>query len=558
MKAHVNTQHYPPDVVWNMPMPTGPLYQLLDDAASRHPTRTAITFLGRHISYMTVHAAANRLAAQLRERGLKAGDRIGLCLPNCPLSVIAYFAVLKMGGVVVNMNPLYTAPEMAAQVADSDAMAVITVNLHVTLDKLVPLVRQKALKHLFVADFATMMPWGTGLLFRLFKRSNIAAIPDIAGVDNLDALPTPAPSFKPAAMKAGHLALLQYTGGTTGTPKAAMLTHGALSANTRQVQVWLGDIPPEGDTFLVILPLFHCFAMTAGMNLAIANAARMVLIPQLNLKDLLKTIRHEKPTIVPGVPTLFNAIANAAGVTSEHFGSIRYCISGGAPLPTEVKERFEKLTGARIMEGYGLTEASPVAACNPRHITSKEGSVGLPLPQTEIAIFNPDKPTKPLPVGETGEIWVKGPQLMDGYWNKPADTNAVLIKGWLRTGDVGHIAPDGYVYITDRLKDMIISNGYKVYPRVVEDALYRHPSVMEAVVIGIPHAKRGEAPKAFVKLKDGADVTADALIAFISKHLNPLERPVEVEFRQQLPKTLVGKLSKKELVAEEKAKRNLA
>ncbi|MFZ2587144.1 MAG: long-chain fatty acid--CoA ligase [Alphaproteobacteria bacterium] len=546
---------YPPNLAWDAPLNLGPLTTLLDDATARYPTRTAVAFMGVTLTYTQVTTRVEALAHTLTSLGLGKGDTIALCLPNCPTAVVAYYAILRIGAVVVNTNPLYTATELGDILHDSAAKAIITTNLKVSLPKLLPHVGHGALQHLVLVDFTTELPWHLGLLFRLFKRSQLATVPHHSNIHryNPSASSTPSTNTQSHTSSIKDLAVLQYTGGTTGTPKAAMLTHGALMANVRQIQLWLGDTPPEGDRTLAILPLFHCFAMTAGMNLTFANGGTLHLLPQFNLAHVLKTLDKQRITLLPGVPTLFNAILNASKLNPAGFSHLRYGISGGAPLPPEVKDKFEALTNSRLMEGYGLTEASPVVCCNPRHKRGKNSSAGLPIPGTHVGIFNPET-LQPLPLSEVGEVWVSGPQLMQGYLNNPTATQACMMqhKGltWLRSGDLGFLDDEGYLHLTDRLKDIILVNGYNVYPRVIEDCLYTHPNVAEAMVIGLPDPQRGETPHAYVVLKTDAKATEDDLMLFCRKHLNPLERPVQVVLRQSLPKTQVGKLSKKDLKAE--------
>lgn len=544
---------YPPDLRTEQPLKPTALTKLLSNAAAKHPTRTALEFMGTTCTYAELETHTATLAASLQKLGVGPGVKVGLCLPNCPPAVAAYHAVLRVGGVVVNLNPLYTEKELSDLLADSGATIVITTNLSVMAPKLLPHVGKK-LRKLVVVDFPHWLPWHLSTLFRLFKRADLTPIPYGTHIIPYETLIAQPATPKPVTIKPTQLAVLQYTGGTTGLPKAAMLSHRALAANVEQIRLWLGETPPQGDAHLALLPLFHCFAMTACMNLALANAARILLIPKLDMDLLLKTIRVGKPTLLPGVPTLFAALANNPKAKPEWFKSIRYGVSGGAPLPPEVKKRFEKLAGCRLMEGYGLSEASPVIACNPRHGEGRPGSAGLVLPATTIEVRSIEKPHRKLKTGETGELWAKGPQLMDGYHNRKKDTADCIVGGWLRTGDLGHVGEDGYVYITDRLKEMIIVHGYKVYPRHLEDMFYTHPAVAAVAVIGLPHAVKGEAPKAFIQLKDGANATGEELMAFAKQHLSPHERPFAVELRLTLPRTQVGKLSKKDLLAEERAK----
>ena len=351
------------------------------------------------------------------------------------------------------------------------------------------------------------------------------------------------------------IAVLQYTGGTTGVPKGAMLTHANLSANTEQVRRLYKDLKEGGERILVVLPLFHAFAMTVAMNYAISTGSQLILLPRFEIEETLKTIEETRPTLFPGVPALFSAIGAHPGVSEWDLSSIRVCISGGAPLPAATKETFEALTGCQIVEGYGLSEASPVVACNPIGGVNKAGSIGIPLPRTIIEICDPKAPDTLMPPGEIGEICIDGPQVMAGYWRRSEETAKALDGGVLHTGDLGYMDEDGFFFLVDRQKDLILNGGYNVYPRVIEEALVQYEDVVEAAVIGVPHPQQGEVPKAFVVLKNGAPKNAKALNEFLADKLSPMEMPREIEFREELPKTLVGKLSKKELVEEEAARR---
>ncbi|MBT6932287.1 MAG: AMP-binding protein, partial [Proteobacteria bacterium] len=355
------------------------------------------------------------------------------------------------------------------------------------------------------------------------------------------------------------IAVLQYTGGTTGQPKGAMLTQGNLSANVSQMQLWYGELDQTQEKVLGILPFFHVFAMTAVMNFAIASGAQMILLPRYELKQTLNTIHKKKPTIFPAVPTIYASINQATNLSKFDLSTIRFCISGGAPLPLEVKETFERLTGCRLVEGYGLSETAPVATCNAMRDLNKPGSIGQVMPQTEISIHHIEPPHDPMPMGERGEVWIKGPQVMIGYLNRPEDNADSLRNGWFRTGDVGYVDSEGHFFLVDRLKDLILCSGYNVYPRMVEEAIYLHPSVAEVTVIGIDDEYRGQSPKAFVRLKEGQVVDESEMNAFLQDKLSKIEMPSQIEFRPELPKTIIGKLSKKELVAEESEKqRSLA
>jgi long-chain acyl-CoA synthetase len=350
------------------------------------------------------------------------------------------------------------------------------------------------------------------------------------------------------------VAVLQYTGGTTGVPKGAMLTHANLTANTYQMGMIFPSARPGEERMMAVLPFFHVFAMTVAMNFAVAYGAEMILVPRFELDQVLKLIAKRKPTLFPGVPTLYTALNSAAAKGGHDLSSIRICVSGGAPLPVEVKAQFERLTGCSLVEGYGLSEASPVVTCNPPGGKIKAGSIGLPVPGTTVEVRSHVDPGLLLPQGEHGEICVRGPQVMAGYWGRPEETAEVLQDGILRTGDIGYVDPEGYIFLVDRIKDVILCGGYNVYPRVIEEALYQHPAVAEVVVIGIPDDYRGQAPKAFVRLRDDAEATPEELKTFLTSQISRIELPKAIEIRDELPKTMVGKLSKKELVAEEAAK----
>jgi long-chain acyl-CoA synthetase len=540
------------------PIAATPVTWLLEEAARRFPQRPAMDFLGRQTSYGELSRRGDQAARGFQHLGVERGSRVALCLPNCPYYVISYFAVLKAGGIVVNLNPLYVEKEIRHLVEDSGATILVTLDLQQISKKIVPLLGSSCLEKLVICPMADALPTLKGLAFSLFKRKEIASFPDNDRyVPFKRLLEAKGELVKAVVDPINDVAVLQYTGGTTGVPKAAMLTHANLTGNCDQIARLVPDMPIGTGSMLVQLPLFHVFAMTVAMNLAVQFAAEMILLPRYD-KDMLRSaIKRKKPTMFPGVPTLYTNINEAAGKEDWALSSIRYCISGGAPLPMEVRQRFETLSGCQLVEGYGLSETSPVATCNPMGAV-RDGSIGLPLPGTTIEIRDREDPSKILPRGEKGEVCVRGPQVMKGYWRRADETANVFIDGALRTGDVGYIDEDGYAYLVDRIKDLIIAGGYNIYPRVIEEALYQHPAVAEAVVIGVPDANKGQVPKAFVTLREGHGVTEEELHKFLAGHISPIERPRQIEFRDQLPKTLVGKLSKKELVAEELAKRAAA
>jgi long-chain acyl-CoA synthetase len=547
-------KNYPRFAPWAMPIPAVPVYRLLENAVERFPDNTCLEFLGRRWSYRETGAMAKRAAAGFQKLGVGKGTRVGLLLPNTPYYPIAFFGIALAGGTIVNMNPLYAARELETMVKDSEIDILVTMDLSLTYPKAITLLETTGLKKLVVCSMAAALPPLSGLLFKLFKRSTVAAVSAgdrvILWDQLLDNAGTPTPvSIDPKT----DVALLQYTGGTTGIPKAAMLTHANVTANARQVSSWYGAAEPGKEKFLAALPFFHVFAMTVVLLTGLEVGAEIIMLPRFDLKDCLKTIAKKRPTVFPAVPTIYTAINHAPETARYDLTSLKVCISGGAPLPAEVKRAFEALTGSVVVEGYGLSETSPVACTNPTQGVNKPGSVGLPMPGTIIEIHALDD-DRILGIGEKGEICVRGPQVMKGYWNRPKDTADVLKDGALHTGDVGYIDEDGYVFIVDRIKDMINASGYKIYPRVIEEAIYLHPAVEEVNVIGIPDAYRGEAPKAFIKVRAGMTLTEPEIRAFLKERLSAIERPAQYEFRDVLPKTMIGKLSKKELKAEEAAK----
>lgn len=530
-----------------------PAGTMLDDAARRFGTRPAIDFLGRGWNWGEIAALADRAAAGLQKLGVAKGTRVGLCLPNTPYFVVMYFAILKAGGTVVNYNPLYTEREIAAQVRDSGTTIMVSLDVAMIHEKIGKLAANGLFQRVIVCSMAAALPPLKGLLFRLFKGKELAKIP--AGLPYLrfETLISGAAKPSPVAIDPENdIATLQYTGGTTGVPKAAMLTHANITANVQQVLAGSPPMDEGAERIMGILPFFHVFAMTAVMNFGVSIGAELILMPRLDMKMLMAAIARKRPTIMPGVPTLYTAICNAAG-EGKDLSFIKFCISGGAPISIEGAERFERLSKCAVLEGYGLSETSPVVTATPPSGV-RRGSVGTPLPGTIVEIRDPEHPERLMPQGERGEICVRGPQVMKGYYNRPDETAKVFVDGALRTGDIGYLDADNYLFIVDRIKDLILCGGYNVYPRVIEEAAYQHPSVQDAIAIGIPDTYRGQAPKLFVTLRPGTKATPEEILAFLKDHLNKIEIPKSVEIRETLPKTMVGKLSKKELVAEEAAK----
>ena len=538
--------------MWDADFPPQLMVALLDDAVAAYDKRPCIYFVGKRLSFAEIGELSDRAAKGLREIGVGEGVKVGLLLPNTPTFVIFYYGVLKAGGTVVNFNPLYSVEEIECQAADSGTKIMVTLDLALTFDKVEVLLKRGVLDKAVVASFTALLPALKSVGFKLTQRTRLANVSASTAKDKIvrerDLLANDG-QYEMPAITTDSIAVLQYTGGTTGTPKGAMLTHANLSANVGQVKAWRRQLGKAEGSVLGILPLFHVFAMTTVMNLAIGEGLEMILLPKFELIETLKLIGKLRPRMMPGVPTLFNAIARHPHVKNFDLSSLEFCISGGAALPLEVRRNFETLCKCHLVEGYGLSETSPVATCNPIR-SPKDGSIGIPLPGTDISIRSLDDPHVVMPTGEPGEICVAGPQVMTGYWRKPEETEASFVGRFFRTGDVGYMDKEGFIFIVDRIKDMINASGFKVYPRRIEDALYEHNAVAEVTVVGIPDEYRGEAPKAFVKLKEGKDATEQELLQFLRGKLSKIELPAEIEFRDQLPKTMVGKLSKKELRAE--------
>ncbi|MEJ0049667.1 MAG: long-chain fatty acid--CoA ligase [Methylovirgula sp.] len=525
---------------------------LLEQAASAFPDHNALDFFGRKLTYTDLAHQVDRAARGFQRLGVVHGTRVGLCLPNTPYFVIAYFAVLKAGGIVVNFNPLQVAREIARQIEDSGTTIMVTLDVAKIYPKIAEALETTSLEKVVICSLCAALPTGKGLLFRLFKARELARIPRNAKHVRFEKLFADRTPMTPVTINPViDLAVLQYTGGTTGVPKGAMLSHANLTANVAQIIDRVPVLRPGQESAIVLLPLFHVFGMTTSMNLCVALGFEMILLPSLDLPQLLKLIVSKKPTLFPGVPSLFATLSNMAEHGTFDLSSIRFCISGGAPLPLETRQRFETLTGCKLIEGYGLTEASPVVAANPLDAPYKNESVGPPLKETIVEIRSLDDPMKILRAGERGEICLRGPQIMAGYWRNLQETKAAFVEGALRTGDVGYLDQDGDLFLVDRIKDIIICNGFKIYPRAIEEALVQHPAVDEAVAIGIADAVRGHVPKAFVTLLPGAATTPDMLLEFLKTHLSRLEMPRVIEIRAALPKTNIGKISRKDLVLEE-------
>ncbi|UCH76168.1 MAG: long-chain fatty acid--CoA ligase [Rhodospirillales bacterium] len=543
---------YPEGIDWHAQIPTAPVQAILDDAVEKWPERPCLAFLGKKYTYAQVGKLVARAARGFQDIGVSKGVRVGLFLPNSPYYVVCYYAILKAGGTVVNYNPLYAEREIARQVKDSDTRIMVTLQLTATYPKLAGLFESTALEKVVVCPMGDVLPLVARTFFTLFRRKEIAKIPDDERHVEFDELIDNKGDYVAAPVEiTSDIAVLQYTGGTTGLPKGAMLTHANLYANTVQTRMWAVNSQPGVEKILGVLPLFHVFGMTGVMNVGLYLGAEIILVPRFKLADVLAIIDKEKPTAFLGVPMIYSAINEYDALDEYDLSSLKDCISGGAPLPVDVKLRFEELTGCVLVEGYGLSEASPVCTINPFSGVNKPGSIGMPVPGTIVEIASLDNPDELLPPGKRGEICVIGPQVMAGYWNQPDETEGAFRGGRLHTGDVGYIDEEGYVFLIDRIKDLILNAGFNVYPRMVEEAIYLHPDVAEVVVCGVPDKQRGELVKAYVKRRAGSQLKAGELKRFLRDKLAPYAQPRRIEFRDELPKTFIGKHSRRELVAEE-------
>ena len=558
-------KHYDQGVLASLaPYPDKPLHAFLEESAAKYPDQPCTIFKGRVITYREMNELTDRMAAALAGIGVKQGDRVGMFMPNTPQFAITYYGILKAGGVVVATNPLYTPREIEHQLNDSGIeLMVVMSNFYSRIKETQPKTR---LKTLIVTNIKEQLPPLLGLLFTLAKEKKDGHRVTLAAGDVRlkDLLAKYRPSDRPRAqVTSDDTALLQYSGGTTGLSKGAVVTHHNLVANTLQIRAWLPDCREGQECTLMAIPLFHVYGMVAGMSLAIQAAASLVMVPNpRDLKDLLENINTYGPTLFPGVPTLYNAINHHPDVTAGKYklDTIRACISGSAPLLLETKQTFERLTGGKLFEGYGLSEAPTATHCNPFTGQNKEGSIGMPLPDVECRLVSLDDGVTVLGQGEIGELVVRGPQVFKGYWNMPTETANTLRpdpaggKPWLYTGDIARMDEDGYFYIVDRKKELIKAGGFQVWPREIEEVLAMHPKVREVGVAGIPDAYRGETVKAWLVLKDGESVTEAEIKAWCADKLAKFKIPTSIEFRAELPKTTVGKVLRRELVREHKEK----
>ncbi len=547
---------YPPGVPEHVEVPSINLARLLADAARDFPHAPALHFEGRTTSYAELAERAWRFAGTLASLGVTNGTRVGLILPNSPQAVIAFFGILAVGGVVVQNNPTYTEHELEHQLGDAGVEVLVCLDL--VYERVKALRQRVGIREVIVTSVIDELPAVKRVLAPYTKHGRDASA-TIGGDEpvlrwrQLGRRTDPKPP-EAEVDPATDLALLQYTGGTTGASKGVMLTHGNLSANVEQVRAWFPDADPGHEIMMAVLPFFHVYGLTVALLLGVRLRAALVLQPRWDLNQVLEAVDRYRPTLFPGVPTMYVAINRAVAAGGHDLSSIKACLSGAAALPLEVAERFERFSGGRLVEGYGLSECSPVALANPIYGKRKAGTIGMPLPDTQARVADPENPSRTLPAGKPGELALRGPQVMLGYWNRPDETEQVLRDGWLLTGDMAVMDDEGYFSIVDRKKDLIIAGGYNIYPREVEEVLYQHPKVSEVCVAGVPDSYRGESVKAFVVLRQGEKATVEEIREYAKTKLASYKVPRLVEFRDDLPKTIIGKPLRRVLLEEERAK----
>jgi long-chain acyl-CoA synthetase len=549
-------KNYDPGVPHDIELPPKTLPRFLEEAAQQYPRNIAVQFMSGRLTFKELNEEVDSFARVLAALGLEPGTPVALHMPNCPQYVIAFYGTLRAGCIVTPCNPLYVERELVHQLNDSGAQAIVT------LSRFYPMVRKikdkTKLKAVIVTNIKDYLGAPLKLLYTLLKEKKEGDrvkldpgdywLRDLLKRHRRHPLPQVEESLdKPACY--------MYTGGTTGVPKGAVLSHGNILANALQAKAWLSKYDEGKEIMLGVLPFFHSYGMSISMNLALVTKAKLITVPRFQIGEILKLIHKERPTLFPGVPSMYVAINNAPDVHKYDLSSIKVCISGAAPLPVEVQKQFEKITnGGRLREGYGLTETSPVTHCNPIFGENRPGSIGLPFPGTVAKIVDLDDPSKEMPIGERGQLAIKGPQVMQGYLNREDETAAIFHDGFILTGDIAMMDEDGYFYIVDRKKDMVIAGGYNIFPREIEEVLYAHEKIKEVCVAGVPHSYRGETIKAYIVLKDGVTMTEEEVIEYCKANLARYKVPTLVEFRKELPKTMVGKILRRMLVEEELAK----
>ncbi|MGI8315895.1 long-chain-fatty-acid--CoA ligase [Halobacillus mangrovi] len=522
-------KHYPEHIQVEVDIPDIALTDVLQQSVDRFPNNPAVSFYGHEITYEELNGQVHAFASSLQKEGVEKGDRVAIMLPNCPHYVTSYYGTLKAGAVVTQVNPMLVERELAHILTDSGAETIVIYGpLLPVLEKIKD---QTSIKNVIVVMFNGNFEGA----------SDEIEFPEF--LKQAEGPPSPV-DINPSE----DLAVLQYTGGTTGRSKGAMLTHRNVVANVVQTNEYFKDEVEMGnERYLTVIPLFHVFGMTSCMNLSIYSGSKNIILPRFDLEEVLETIKREQPTFFPGVPTMYVAINSHPKAEEYGIDSIRVCNSGSAPMPQELMRSFEAKTGAKVYEGYGLSESSPVTHCTPLFAERKPGSVGIGVPSTDYKIVDVGTGTEELPVGEAGEVVLRGPQVMKGYWNMPEETGGTLRDGWLYTGDIGRVDDEGYLYIIDRKKDLIIAGGYNIYPRDVEEVIYEHDAVQEAVVVGVPDEYRGETVCAVIVLKDGKTATEEELIAYCRENMASYKVPRIVEFESELPKSSVGKILRRKI-----------
>lgn len=552
--------HYPPEVPHTLTYTSMPVQQYLTHAYEKYPQKVAIHFMGKELTYEELYKSAMKFANYLQKLEIQKGDRVSIMLPNCPQAVISFYGILYAGGIVVMTNPLYTEREIVYQMKDSGAKAIV--GLDILFPRISKALKETQLENVIVTGIKDYLPFPKNVVYPFIQKKQYGMTVKVEhrGINHLftEIMKTAQPTVAETSFDFEEdLALLQYTGGTTGSPKGVMLTHKNLISNATMCDSWLYKCKKGEETIMGIIPLFHVYGLTTVLILSVMLGNKMVLLPKFDPETALKTINKQKPTLFPGAPTLYIGLMSHPDIAKYDLSSIEACMSGSAPLPAEVQEKFEAITGGKLVEGYGLTETSPVTHSNLVWGERIKGSVGMPYPDTDSKIFQTGT-TIPIATGEIGEIAIKGPQVMKGYWNKPEETAATIVDGWLLTGDLGYMDEEGHFFIVDRKKDMIIAGGFNIYPREIEEVLYEHDAVQECVVAGIPDPYRGETVKAYIVVKEGHTVTEEELDAYCREQLASFKVPRVYEFRKELPKTAIGKILRRSLVDEEIAKQNEA
>ncbi len=540
-------KYYDPQVPPHLTYPRIPLYRILDETAAKHPNDPCTNFLGKQLTYQQIKQLSDRFATSIRRMGIQKGDRVVLLLPNSPQFILAYYGLLKAGVVVVPLNPLSAERELEFYLTDSEAEVAITIPLF--LSKVASLIGKTPLKHIVYSRLADFLPFPLSLVQGFREQKLVRGMREAALVDFKELLKQEVrPDWSPEPVRPEEMAVLIYSGGTTGIAKGIMLSHFNFVANAHQIIAW-GSLTNE-QGLLAVLPLFHGFGMSVTMNSAILAGGEITLLPRFNAKQVAKTIQKRKPSFFIGVPTMFVQLSNLPDIHRYDFSSLKGIFVGAAPLTKAIKDDFEKKTGGRMIEGYGLTEAVTAIMANPYRGTHKLASIGIPFSDVDMKIVSLDD-GRTLPPGELGEIALRSPTVMLGYYKNPEETRKTIVDGWLHTGDIGYVDEDGYFYITDRKKELIIVGGFNVFPREIDELIYQHPKVKEGITVGIPDPRKGERIKVYVVLKAGEATTQEEFIAYFKERLTPYKVPSEVEFRTELPKSMIGKILRRALREEE-------